>query len=300
MVNERERERGGQDMTTAHRPTWAPAKGHEEQGGGRAFAPSKHYSSRDMPAHTKLKYRADYLENEEEEEGARDAFDIGRDLRAELLKRERAAARKRLGAMSGKDVDDMDGELAMIERNAALVEERLKPSEADADYEEEEEDEEDERENGDGGGRSGGMGGGFARQNYRDEGGEGAAAAADDDDADSDDDSDDEDDTAALLAELEKIKKERAAAAAEAAVAAAADDERKFEAEAATGNPLLDIGGTTDDGTMSSAAFGLKRRWDEDVVFRNQARDEPKQQRRFINDTIRSDFHRRFLNKYIK
>ena len=288
-------------MTTAHRPTWAPAKGHEEQGGGRAFAPSKHYSSRDMPAHTKLKYRADYLENEEEEEGARDAFDIGRDLRAELLKRERAAARKRLGAMSGKDVDDMDGELAMIERNAALVEERLKPSEADADYDEEEED--DERENGDGGGRSGGMGGGFARQNYRDEGGEGGAAADDDDDdddADSDDDSDDEDDTAALLAELEKIKKERAAAAAEAAVAAAADDERKFEAEAATGNPLLEIGGTTDDGTMSSAAFGLKRRWDEDVVFRNQARDEPKQQRRFINDTIRSDFHRRFLNKYIK
>ena len=281
-------------MTTAHRPTWAPAKGHEEQGGSRAFAPSKQYSSRDMPAHTKLKYRAEYLE--EEEEGARDAFDIGRDLRAELLKRERAAARKRLAGMSGKDVDDMDGELAMIERNAALVEERLKPSEADADFEEDDdEDDDDDRENGDGGGRSGGMGGGFARARQK------HGEEDQDEEVDTDDDeSDDEDDTAALLAELEKIKKERAAAAAEAAVAAAADEERKFEAEAATGNPLLDIGGTTEDGTTSSAAFGLKRRWDEDVVFRNQARDEPKQQRRFINDTIRSDFHRRFLNKYIK
>ena len=44
----------------------------------------------------------------------------------------------------------------------------------------------------------------------------------------------------------------------------------------------------------------VKRRWDDDVVFRNQARGEPKAQKRFINDTIRSDFHRRFLTRYIK
>ena len=48
------------------------------------------------------------------------------------------------------------------------------------------------------------------------------------------------------------------------------------------------------------ASFMLKRRWDDDVVFRNQARSEPKQQRRFINDTIRNDFHRRFLDRYMK
>lgn len=44
----------------------------------------------------------------------------------------------------------------------------------------------------------------------------------------------------------------------------------------------------------------VKRRWDDDVVFKNQARTEPKQQKRFINDTVRSDFHRRFLDRYIK
>ena len=44
----------------------------------------------------------------------------------------------------------------------------------------------------------------------------------------------------------------------------------------------------------------VKRRWDDDVVFKNQARGEPKVQKRFINDTIRSDFHRRFLTRYIK
>lgn len=35
-------------------------------------------------------------------------------------------------------------------------------------------------------------------------------------------------------------------------------------------------------------------RWDDDVVFKNQSRNEPKKERRFINDTIRNDFHRRY------
>lgn len=94
------------------------------------------------------------------------------------------------------------------------------------------------------------------------------------------------------MAELERIKAERAeeARAKAAAEEAAARDKR--QEELATGNPLLDL--------SSDRAFATKRRWDDDVVFRNQARDEPKVGKRFINDTIRSDFHKRFLNKYIK
>lgn len=44
-------------MTTAARPTWAPAKGGNEQGGTRIFGPSQKYSSRDLAAHTSLKPR---------------------------------------------------------------------------------------------------------------------------------------------------------------------------------------------------------------------------------------------------
>lgn len=44
-------------MTTAARPTWAPAKGGNEQGGTRIFGPSQKYSSRDLAAHTTLKPR---------------------------------------------------------------------------------------------------------------------------------------------------------------------------------------------------------------------------------------------------
>lgn len=44
----------------------------------------------------------------------------------------------------------------------------------------------------------------------------------------------------------------------------------------------------------------LKRKWNDDVVFRNQAKGEPEVKKRFINDTIRNDFHKRFLNKFIR
>lgn len=62
------------------------------------------------------------------------------------------------------------------------------------------------------------------------------------------------------------------------------------EAELLKGNPLLN----------NPTSFNVKRRWDDDVVFKNQARGETKTPKRFINDTIRNDFHRKFLQKYMK
>ncbi|RWW49019.1 hypothetical protein BHE74_00044866 [Ensete ventricosum] len=64
------------------------------------------------------------------------------------------------------------------------------------------------------------------------------------------------------------------------------------EAELMRGNPLINLN--------NSATFSVKRRWDDDVVFKNQARGETKVPKRFINDTIRNDFHRKFLQKYMK
>lgn len=60
------------------------------------------------------------------------------------------------------------------------------------------------------------------------------------------------------------------------------------------GNPLLVQNGPSD--------FKVNRRWDDDVVFKNCARgiDERKKEPTFINDAIRSEFHRKFMEKYIK
>jgi protein CWC15 len=113
--------------------------------------------------------------------------------------------------------------------------------------------------------------------------------ASDSDDDVSDDDSEDEE--AALQAELAKIRAEREAEKLKADAEAAKVEEAKLEEAALIGNPLL----------AGEAATGkLKRRWNDDVVFRNQAKGEPETKKRFINDTVRNDFHKRFLNKFVR
>ena len=113
-------------------------------------------------------------------------------------------------------------------------------------------------------------------------------------DGDSDLDSDDEDEEAALQAELAKIRAERAAVKAKEDAEAAAEEQAELEEAALTGNPLLN------SASAAASSGRMKRRWNDDVVFRNQARGEPETKKRFINDTVRNDFHKRFLNKFIK
>lgn len=100
--------------------------------------------------------------------------------------------------------------------------------------------------------------------------------------SDSDDSSDDEE--AELMRELEKIKQERL----EEEMAKVEEKDSAVE-QVLDGNPL----------TENSSAV-VKRRWNDDVVFKNQSRNEPEGKKRFINDVIRSDFHRKFLSKYIQ
>ena len=107
----------------------------------------------------------------------------------------------------------------------------------------------------------------------------------------SEEDSDDDDDEAALQRELAKIKAERAEAAAREANKKAEQEEEQRERDIALGNPLL-----------NSSDYGIKRRWDDDVVFKNQARgtEERGKEKRFVNDLLRSDFHKRFMDKYVR
>lgn len=109
---------------------------------------------------------------------------------------------------------------------------------------------------------------------------------------DSDDSSDDEDETADLLNELNKIKAEREEERKIEEVKKQEEEERIRTENILSGNPLLNA-----DKKKSTA---VKRRWDDDVVFKNCARQEPEKKKNFVNDTIRSDFHRRFMYKYIK
>eukprot|EP00246_Nothoceros_aenigmaticus_P018749 TRINITY_DN9965_c0_g1_i1.p1 TRINITY_DN9965_c0_g1~~TRINITY_DN9965_c0_g1_i1.p1 ORF type:complete len:216 (-),score=50.28 TRINITY_DN9965_c0_g1_i1:481-1128(-) len=215
-------------MTTAARPTWAPAKGGHEQGGVRMFGPSQKFSSRDLASHTALKLRKDGQDTSEELRK--------RNIRDELEDRERRhfSSSKDRGYSAGSKRE----------------EEKLTIKNIDADD-----------------------------------------SDVDAQSSDQSDNDDDEDDTAELLAELERIKKERAEENLRKERQRQEDEMKVKEAEMIRGNPLMNA---------SASSFAVKRRWDDDVVFKNQARGEPKVTKRFINDTIRNDFHRKFLNKYMK
>lgn len=102
------------------------------------------------------------------------------------------------------------------------------------------------------------------------------------------DEEDDDEDTEELMRELAKIKKEREAEAEALKATQAKQDERARRDEIMMGNPLV-----------AATDTSLKRKWDDETVFKNQAKLIPKQKQRYINDAVRSDFHKKFLNKYV-
>lgn len=274
-------------MTTAHRPTWKAAVGRAQEGawssGGKASTQS---SARDLASHTKLKFRQGPQLVTGDDGGRRDAA-----LRESLRKMEeaerRAESNVRMVVKMGRDKlllengekAEEEGRMKLLKQTADVDEEEIR-----AKYDDEDEDGDD-----DGGGRWSDLDDNNQGNNLNSD--ESDLDASDDD---SDLDSDDEDEEAALQAELAKIKAERAAAKANEEAELAAEEQAQMEEAALTGNPLL-------NSASASLSGKLKRRWNDDVVFRNQARGEPDQnKKRFINDTVRNDFHKRFLNKFIK
>ena len=53
------------------------------------------------------------------------------------------------------------------------------------------------------------------------------------------------------------------------------------------------------EGAAESSSV-MRKKWYEETVFKNQSRGEPVQQKRFINDTVRNDFHLRFMHRFLK
>ncbi|KAJ1722112.1 complexed with cef1p [Coemansia erecta] len=120
------------------------------------------------------------------------------------------------------------------------------------------------------------------------DGAENSDSGSGSDSEDGDESSDEEDETAMLMRELEKIKRERA-------------EEKAREEKEAEENMLLNASSVLGSNPLlAQSDFSVKRRWNDDVIFRNQAKgDDDKPQKRFINDMQRSDFHRKFMRKYI-
>lgn len=258
-------------MTTAHRPTFDPARGKEAARG-------EAYHQRLLPAHKSLKFR-------QATQGAPDE-QARRNLRAELLRAEAKHYAKKNGQELADEDDDEApaGQRLGIEGGEDAVGGGIKrkleiAASAHADGADEGAEEED-----------------YEAKKRR------VLEETRDIDADSDsseeseedsEDEESEDEEAELRRELAKIKAERAEAAAKAAAEQEKKDEEQRERDIALGNPLLN---------PHKEDYGVKRRWDDDVVFKNQARgtEDRGKEKRFVNDLLRSDFHRRFMDKYVR
>ncbi|ESO01602.1 hypothetical protein HELRODRAFT_81330 [Helobdella robusta] len=221
-------------MTTAARPTFEPARGGSGRSENDLGAMSKQYSSRDLPGHTKLKYRQD---------GQNSASDVrNKDFRRELEDKERNLREKKKIQTSAPSLP------SLVSKKSRSEQVPLSTLDADDPIDEDE----------------------------------------------SDDQESDEDDSADLMAELAKIKKERAAEHARREAERKEEEERVRMENIIKGNPLLN-----QDKVV--AEFKVKRRWDDDVVFKNCSRqDDSKKVKHYINDTLRSEFHKKFMDKYIK
>ena len=184
-------------MTSAHRPTWNPVKGGQDQGGNRSVVPTRQYSSKDLPSHTQIKYREPPSFSSE-------------DYKNQLLQQE-------------------------LTLQKYPSEESSSEEEEPSDYSEEDLDEEE------------------------------------------------------LMAEFEKVKQERAQAENLKKLEEEAKKQELRNEQLLKGNPLID----------AAPGFDLKRKWTEETVFKNQARGEPQPKKRFINDTVRNDFHKKFLDRYV-
>ncbi|KAI1501228.1 Pre-mRNA-splicing factor Cwf15/Cwc15 [Biscogniauxia marginata] len=239
-------------MTTAHRPTFDPARGKDALRGPA-------YHQRLLPAHTQLKFR---------QPGQGGDADGPRDLRTQLLAAEAAHFAKQNGGAL-PDADEPETTDAATKNAKRPLE--IAPSQADG-----EEDPDAKR-----------------RRILEESRDIDADSEDDSEEEDSEEDSDDDDDDQAeLQRELEKIRRERAEKREREERERAAAEEEERERDIALGNPLLN----------PKQNFNIKRRWDDDVVFKNQARgtEEKGKKKEFINDLLRSDFHKRFMSKYVR
>ncbi|OLN81624.1 Pre-mRNA-splicing factor cwc15 [Colletotrichum chlorophyti] len=238
-------------MTTAHRPTFDPARGKEALRGPA-------YHQRLLPAHTQLKFR-------QPGQGG-DADDESHDLASQLLAAEAAHFAKKNGGVPPPS-DSADNGDAPTGLKRALE----SGSQAEGGGEEDPE---------------------AKRRRILEESRDidADSDSEEDDDDDSDEDSDD-DEEAELQREMEKIRRERAEKREREERERAKIEEEARERDIALGNPLL-----------NKPDFNMKRRWDDDVVFKNQARgtEDKGKSKEFINDLLRSDFHKRFMSKYVR
>lgn len=251
-------------MTTAHRATFNPAVGGSEQGGNKLMVPTRQYSSKDLPGYTEMRLRT---KEGEEKLNKKERREIKNDLRMRELEVENKRGKKSENFSREKEIDD-DGIEYLQKRKKVTSSNKIGNIDLPSIQNRKRIKNED----------------GVIEEDEDDE----AFLDDDEEESESEDEEEDEDlEEMKLLEEFERIKKQREQEEKQQLEEKYENLTEKEQGEILKGNPLYD------------SSYSLQKRWYEETVFRNQSKTQPVEKKRFINDTVRSDFHKKFLKKFV-
>ncbi|KJP87861.1 hypothetical protein AK88_02465 [Plasmodium fragile] len=279
---------GGQGkMTTAHRPTWYNAIGGENQGGNRKVSQTAKVCSRDLPGHTKMKTRdlSDYVEDKEViknnliqlEGGTTDKDNSHRLLAIENIKK--LTNHDYTNPFPEDEDDEVEEEWKSRRRKEGKKAKRKNSASRRA-----------KGDSQDGSQQGSQSGDDISDDPSEDQSNESSEDRSDDS---SDDESEDEEEKE-LLRELENLKREKMEKERQEKQEQELLQSRKNNV--LTNNPLINLEDNSDN--EEGEGMSRKRKWTEEAIFRNTCEKKEKKIT-FINDTVRTAFHKKFLFKYI-
>ncbi|KAK6455493.1 Pre-mRNA-splicing factor Cwf15/Cwc15 [Scheffersomyces xylosifermentans] len=257
-------------MTTNHRPTLESKRG-KVQAIGDTIA-----HARALPQQTKLKYRQDVPDgkNIDYKTGKKAVEELKRELlaseessvegskrRFQVEQEESIKFQENKRIRSQKEVDEETSEIQSKNKDH---------SEEDEVVNDEEEGDEDDDDNDD---------------NDEDE-------DEDDEGSEEESDIDSEEETKQLLAELAKIKQER-----QAEKDKVEQEERKKKA--LSSNPLVQVK-DAESSNEETNGFKAKKSWRSTTAFSNKPNKAKTDEESYTNDTLKSDYHQKFLSKYVR
>lgn len=255
-------------MTTAHRPTWAASLASSSTGvrDGTSGLQTRQISSKDLTAHTVLKLRQGVFPIQtlllgDDENEEQESINESSGVRLVDILRDEEAKKK----LFAKEKQERLAMLGIKNNNVTTIQSRNEDTITEEQNEIAKEEEVVDL--------------------------DADVVFEDENDEENKDAFSEEDEEAELMRELERIRTERTAERER--------QERLRQESILAENPLL-----ASKNDFLNTTKG--RSWTDGIVFRNQARPEDSSfgnnigKKRFINDTIRSDFHRKFIEKYIK
>lgn len=282
-------------MTTAHRPTWYNAIGGENQGGNRKVSQTAKVCSKDLPGHLKMKTRdlSDYVDDKNIIKENLMKLENNKNNKIRAIENIKTATNQEYSNMFPEDEDDEVGEDFLTNRKKKKKGGKKKKGEGgtkqrgrkskyqykgsdlseleneneDDEIEEQEEDQDEDSEN----------------------------DSTSDSGSDSYSDSEQDEEEKELLRELENLRREKIEK--EKKEKEEQEKLKKKTNNVLTNNPLINL---ADSDEENSDLKLKKRKWTDDAIFRNTCeREPPKKKLTFVNDSVRSAFHKKFLFKYI-